>query len=78
VGGLDAGRLGLVLGGAISIDRCGRWYLMAKCCPCIIECIASASTFTFSMQNSMCQNLNSICNISIFIALNSWFVCVYM
>jgi hypothetical protein len=36
---------------------------MARCCPCIIECIASISTFIFRCKTLLYQNLNQIYNI---------------
>jgi hypothetical protein len=45
---------------------------------CIVEYSTATSTFIILLQNSMYQNLNSICDIFIFKTLNSWFVCVYL
>jgi hypothetical protein len=67
-----------ILGGSIGIDCCWGQCLRARCHLCIVECIASASTFIISLQNSMYRNLNSNCNIFIFRTLNSWFICVYL
>jgi hypothetical protein len=78
VRGADIGWLDPVLGGTIDVDRCCGWHLRASYFHCIIECMTFASTLTISLQNSMYQNLNQICNIFIFRALNLWFVCVYL
>jgi hypothetical protein len=44
-----------VLGDPIGVDHFWGWHLRVRCCPCIIECIISTSTFTFLLQNSMYQ-----------------------
>jgi hypothetical protein len=45
MGGSDVGRLDPRLGGDISVDHCWGRHLWARCHFCIVECIASASTF---------------------------------
>jgi hypothetical protein len=62
VGGTDSGQLDSVLGGAKGIDHCWGRHLRVRCCPYIVECIASASTSTIPLQNSMYRSLNQICN----------------
>jgi hypothetical protein len=45
--------VGPVLGDPVDVDRFQGRHLRAMCCPCIIECIAFASTCTFSLPNSV-------------------------
>jgi hypothetical protein len=46
--------VGPILGDPIGVDRFWGWHLRARCCPCIIECIASASTCNFSAVKICC------------------------
>jgi hypothetical protein len=73
VRGLDSGRLDPMLDGAICIDHCWGRHLRARCCPCIIECIATASIFTFC-----CKTLCIEVWTKFVIIKHLWFVCVYL
>jgi hypothetical protein len=78
VGGPDSGQLDSVLGGVVGIDCCWERHLRERCCPCIIECITSASMCIFFIAKLCCiRTWSKIVIFYIFRALNLWFVCVY-
>jgi hypothetical protein len=49
--------VGPILRDSVGIDRFWGRYLRARCCPCIVECIAFASTCNFSTANSVVSKL---------------------
>jgi hypothetical protein len=50
-------------GDPVGIDRFWGWHLRARCCPCVIECFASASMCTLHCKTRLYQNLNKNYNI---------------
>jgi hypothetical protein len=52
-----------ISGDPIGIDYFWGRHLRVRCCPYIVECIASASTCNFCCKNLLYRNLNQNCNI---------------